>query len=64
MTLRLAIDPWGRVVDELPAGDGVVVATLDRATLTEIRRNMPCALHAVTVDAPAPVTTVDVALPA
>ena len=59
----LAIDPWGLVGGELPAGEGVVVATLERAVLAEIRRNMPCALHAVTVGAPAPVTTVDVALP-
>jgi predicted amidohydrolase len=58
----LAIDPWGRVVGEHAEGEGVVVATLERALLAETRRTMPCALHAVTVAAPAPVSTVDVAL--
>ena len=57
----LAIDPWGRLLGEQPEGDGVVLATLDRAVVDEIRRNMPCAMHAVT--APAPVRVVDVALP-
>jgi predicted amidohydrolase len=60
----LAIDPWGRVIGEHAEGEGVVVATLDRALLAETRRNMPCALHAVTIAAPAPVAIVDAALPA
>ncbi|HVV85613.1 MAG TPA: carbon-nitrogen hydrolase family protein [Kofleriaceae bacterium] len=60
----MVIDPWGRIVGEQEAGDGVVVATLDRALLAETRRNMPCAAHAVTLATPAPVTPVRVALPA
>ncbi len=59
----LAIDPWGSVVAERDAGDGVVVATVERAVIDRIRRNMPCLAHAVTVATPAPVTVVDVALP-
>ena len=59
----LAIDPWGQVVGERPAGDGVVLATLERAVLADTRRNMPCGAHAVTLAAPAAVTVVDVALP-
>lgn len=58
------IDPWGRVLAEQDAGDGVVVATLDRAVLADTRRNMPCSLHAVTLEAPStPVTTLTVPLP-
>ena len=59
----LIADPWGRVVAEQPEGDGVVLATLTRDVVDTIRRNMPCAAHAVTVAAPAAVTVVDVALP-
>ena len=42
----LIIDPWGAVVDELPSGDGVVVATLDADTLRRVRQQMPCRQHA------------------
>lgn len=59
----LLVDPWGRVVGEQAEGDGVVVATLDRALVDETRRNMPCAMHAVTLASPAPVSVVDIALP-
>jgi predicted amidohydrolase len=59
----LAIDPWGRILAEHPEGEGVVLATLDRAVLAETRRNMPCSAHAVTLATPAPVTTIPVTLP-
>ena len=43
----LVIDPWGTVVGERADGDGVVVATLDRAAVAKRRTQMPCARHAV-----------------
>ena len=43
----LIVDPWGTVVGERPEGDGVVVATLDGATVARRRAQMPCARHAV-----------------
>jgi predicted amidohydrolase len=42
----LVIDPWGTVVGELSAGDGVVSATLDGAALAKTRAQMPCLQHA------------------
>ena len=60
----LAVDPWGRVVAERAAGDGVVIATLERSVLDETRRNTPCAAQAVTLAAPAAVSILAVALPA
>ena len=43
----LVVDPWGTVVAEQDAGDGVVVATLDGATVDKRRTQMPCLSHAV-----------------
>jgi predicted amidohydrolase len=43
----LAIDPWGTIVDERADGDGVVMATLDGATVAKRRTQMPCLQHAV-----------------
>jgi predicted amidohydrolase len=43
----LIIDPWGTIVAEHPTGDGVVVATLDGATVAKRRTQMPCLDHAV-----------------
>jgi len=43
----LVVDPWGAVVDERPEGDGVVLATLDGATVAQRRTQMPCLTHAV-----------------
>ena len=48
----LIADPWGTIVGEQAAGEGVVVATLDPAEIARVRRNMPCAMHAVTYDRP------------
>jgi predicted amidohydrolase len=41
----LVVDPWGVVVGEQAAGDGVVVATLDGETVARRRTQMPCAKH-------------------
>jgi predicted amidohydrolase len=43
----LIVDPWGAVVGERAEGDGVVVATLDGATVAKRRAQMPCLSHAV-----------------
>jgi predicted amidohydrolase len=42
----LIADPWGTVVAERADGDGVVVATIDGATVGKRRAQMPCARHA------------------
>jgi predicted amidohydrolase len=43
----LIVDPWGTVVGERAEGDGVVVTTLDGATVARRRAQMPCLSHAV-----------------
>ena len=43
----LVVDPWGTVVGEQAAGDGVVMATLDGETIAKRRTQMPCLGHAV-----------------
>src|ERR1043165_1625942 len=43
----LVVDPWGTVVAERDSGDGVVVTTLDGATVAKRRTQMPCLSHAV-----------------
>jgi len=42
----LVVDPWGTVVAEKDAGDGVVVHAMDGATLLKTRTQMPCLEHA------------------
>ncbi len=41
----MIIDPWGRVLDILPGGEGVVSAALDLDQLHELRRKMPIRDH-------------------
>lgn len=43
----LVVDPWGTIVGERDEGDGVVIATLDGATVAKRRAQMPCLDHAV-----------------
>jgi predicted amidohydrolase len=43
----LVVDPWGTVVAEQDAGDGVVMATLDSELVAKRRTQMPCLSHAV-----------------
>ncbi|MBA3453573.1 MAG: carbon-nitrogen hydrolase family protein [Deltaproteobacteria bacterium] len=43
----LISDPWGTLVGERPEGDGVVVATLDGATVAKRRMQLPSLRHAV-----------------
>jgi predicted amidohydrolase len=42
----LVCDPWGTIVGERADGDGVVIATLDGATVAKRRTQMPVARHA------------------
>lgn len=41
----LVADPWGTVVAEASEGEGVVLATIDRAYLASVRRNLPALEH-------------------
>jgi predicted amidohydrolase len=43
----LIVDPWGTIAGERADGDGVVLATLDSATVAVRRTQMPCLGHAV-----------------
>ncbi len=43
----MIIDPWGAIIREKAEGDGVITATLDRATLDQRRSQMPVLRHAV-----------------
>jgi predicted amidohydrolase len=43
----LVVDPWGTIVGEREEGDGVVMATLDGATVAKRRAQMPVLRHAV-----------------
>jgi predicted amidohydrolase len=43
----LVVDPWGTIVGEQPAGDGVVMATLTGEVVAQRRAQMPCLDHAV-----------------
>ena len=43
----LIVDPWGQVVGEQAEGDGVVIATLDGATVAKRRAQLPSLRHAV-----------------
>ena len=41
----MIVDPWGRVLDELPRGSGVVVADINPAYQTSIRASLPALSH-------------------
>lgn len=41
----LICDPWGRVLDRLPRGSGVVLADIDLQRLTSVRRQFPALEH-------------------
>lgn len=43
----MIVDPWGTIVSERAADDGVVTATLDGNVVTTRRAQMPCGRHAV-----------------
>ncbi|MDO5103040.1 MAG: carbon-nitrogen hydrolase family protein [Lautropia sp.] len=43
----MVVDPWGEVQSVLPAGEGVVLGTLDTARIREVRQSLPALLHRV-----------------
>lgn len=43
----MLIDPWGRVLDVLAEGEGVVVAELDRSAADRVRTQLPALQHRV-----------------
>jgi deaminated glutathione amidase len=43
----LIVDCWGAVLDRLPTGEGIAVATLDLARQAQIRREFPALEHRV-----------------
>jgi deaminated glutathione amidase len=43
----MVIDPWGKVLSQLPSGEGVVVAELDTGVLQRVRSDLPALQHRV-----------------
>lgn len=43
----MVVDPWGRVLDELPRGSGVVVAELNPSYQASLRKSLPALSHRV-----------------
>ena len=41
----MIVDPWGNVLDRLPRGSGVVLASLDRERQQAVRRSFPAISH-------------------
>ncbi|MFM2121430.1 MAG: hypothetical protein RL722_2898 [Pseudomonadota bacterium] len=41
----LIIDPWGRILDQWPEGEGVVLADLDPEVMTRVRTQLPALQH-------------------
>ena len=43
----MIVDPWGKVLDVLPEGEGVVVAEVDPSRIAEVRAQLPALSHRV-----------------
>jgi nitrilase len=43
----LIVDPWGRVMDQLPEGAGVVLGDVDASALAQWRSQLPSLQHRV-----------------
>jgi deaminated glutathione amidase len=41
----LIVDPWGDVISQCPDGDGIAMATIDRARIERIRTSLPSLRH-------------------
>lgn len=41
----MIIDPWGRILAQLPEGEGCISATIDPTLLTKLRTEFPVATH-------------------
>ena len=43
----MIVDPWGRVLCEIPDGEGIGLAELDRGELDRVRARLPALDHRV-----------------
>ena len=41
----MIIDPWGKVLCEIPEGEGLALAEIDLDYLDQVRRDLPCLAH-------------------
>jgi nitrilase len=41
----MIVDPWGRVLDKLPRGSGVVIAEVNRTYQASLRNSLPALMH-------------------
>ncbi|MGA1370933.1 MAG: carbon-nitrogen hydrolase family protein [Pseudomonadales bacterium] len=41
----MIVDPWGRILDECPGGDGFAIADIDPERVAEVRRELPSLSH-------------------
>lgn len=41
----MMVDPWGKVLERLPKGPGVIVADMEPARLAEVRTSLPALTH-------------------
>jgi len=48
----MLIDPWGKVLQQLPAGNGVLLTTIDRTHLHSIREQFPSINHRLPLQYP------------
>jgi nitrilase len=43
----MLIDPWGDIVEVLPEGEGIVLGTLSRQRIVEVRASLPALAHRI-----------------
>jgi predicted amidohydrolase len=43
----MIVDPWGKVIDRLPQGPGVVMGEIDPSYQQSIRASLPALAHRV-----------------
>jgi nitrilase len=41
----MIVDPWGRILDRLPRGSGVVIAEINRNYQASLRNSLPALDH-------------------
>lgn len=41
----LIIDPWGKIIAEIPKGDGYAIAKIDRALVDQVRQEIPSLMN-------------------
>lgn len=55
----MIVDPWGVVLDRLPRGSGVVIANLNTAYQSSLRKSLPALKHRLSDYSKIPVTVVE-----